>query len=288
MAVEQNKKDKDATLATGTSGIAGMDDKTSNQSATSGSTPSSSGTDYSMGGGSPATGSTSSTGGGLSTTGGGSATGGQGSTGAQGGQTDTSADQVASTVGSVLRGDTGAATGAARGIVSQVKETGGKVASEALGTVKEKATSKIDEQRTHLAQGLGSVADTIRQVGETLKESGGDNQIASLTAQYGDTLARQVEQFSGYLDKHNVSDLMRDVESFARRNPAYFIGGAFLLGLLGARFLKSTSPNQALTRYEGGNTGTGRREIFHHHTGNEPIDKGIDLSSNSGEGIRPV
>lgn len=280
MAVEQNKKDKDATLATGTKGIAGMDDTTTNQSATSDSTPSSSGTDYSMGGGSSTKGSTS------STSGGGSSTGGQGSSGAK--QTDTSADQIASTVGSVLRGDTGAATGAARGIVSQVKETGGKVASEALGTVKEKATTKIDEQRTNLAQGLGSVADTIRQVGETLKDSGGDNQIASLTAQYGDTLARQVEQFSSYLDKHNVSDLMRDVEGFARRNPAYFIGGAFLLGFLGARFLKSTSPNQALQRYEGGTSRSKKREVFHHHTGNEAIDEGIDLSSNSGEGVRPV
>jgi hypothetical protein len=276
MADKQNTRDKDATLATGTSGIGGADNATSGQGASS----TGSGMTSSTGAGS--------TGGGLSTTGTGSLAGGQGSTGTTGGGTNESAEQVASTVGSVLRGDTGAATGAAKGIVSQVKETGGKVASEALGTVKEKATTKIDEQRTHLAQGLGSVAGTIRQVGETLRDSGGDNQVASLTAQYGDTLARQVEQFSGYLDKHNVSDLMRDVESFARRNPAYFIGGAFLLGLLGARFLKSSSPNQALMQYEGGGMQASGQEIFHHHTGNEPIDKGIDLSSNSGEGVRPV
>jgi hypothetical protein len=288
MANQQDTKNKDATFATGTSGLSDADKTTaSNQTASTGGSPSTSGTDYSIGSESKTTGSTSA-GGKTPTSGAGSSTGSQSSAGLTGSQINESADQVASTVGSVLRGDTGAATGAARGIVSQVKETGGKVASEALGTVKEKATTKIDEQRTHLAQGLGSVANTIRQVGETLKDSGGDNQIASLTAQYGDTLARQVEQFSGYLDKHNISDLMRDVESFARRNPAYFIGGAFLLGLLGARFLKSTSPNQALTRYEGGNTGTGKREIFHPHTGNEPIDKGVDLSSSSGEGLRPV
>jgi hypothetical protein len=271
MADEQNNKD--SKLATGTSGISGADNATSNKD-----------NKETFSGGMSNTKTESATSGSAAS---GGSQSGKSSAGTQNTQTSESADKAASTVGSVLRGDTGAATGAARSIVSQVKESGGKVASEALGQVKEKATTKIDEQRTNLAQGLGSVADTIRQVGDTLKESGGDNQITSLTAQYGDTLARQVEQFSGYLDKHNVSDLMRDVERFARRNPAYFIGGAFLLGLLGARFLKSSNPNQALTPYKGGASGKGKKEIFHPHTGNEPIDKGVDVSG-SGEGIRLV
>jgi ElaB/YqjD/DUF883 family membrane-anchored ribosome-binding protein len=197
----------------------------------------------------------------------------------------------------VLRGD----TGAAQGILSQVKESTSNVAGGAIDQVKEKATTKIDEQKATLAQGLGSVAQTIRQVGETVKGSEAPEGVANLTAQYSDTLARQVEQFSNYLEKNNVSDLLREVERFARRNPAYFIGGAFALGLLGARFLKSSNPNQSLMRYEGGETGSGstgggrrnvsggntsgsgrsgntNREIFHHH----------DETTGSGEGVRPV
>lgn len=276
MANEQNKQDnKDVTSATGTSGIAGSGNSTSNQDAASGSSQSGSGTG-------------SFSGGSQSGTGGGSQSGQGGGSKGTGGSS--AADELASSVGNVLRGDTGAATSTAKGIVSQVKESGGKVAGEALGQVKEKATTKIDEQRTNLAQGLGSVADTIRQVGDNIRDASGENQVATLTAQYGDTLAKQVEQFSGYLEKHNVSELMRDVERFARRNPAYFIGGAFALGLLGARFLKSSSPNQALMPYEGGsgrNTGKGRKEVFHPHSGTEPIDKGNDVSG-SGEGIRPL
>jgi len=42
--------------------------------------------------------------------------------------------------------------------------------------------------------------------------------------------------------------LMRDVEHFAHKNPAVFLGGAFALGILAARFLKSGNPNQALMR----------------------------------------
>lgn len=190
-------------------------------------------------------------------------------------------EKLASTVGSVLRGDTGAATGAARGIVSQVKESGGKVASEALGQVKEKAATKIDEQKTNLAQGLGSVAETIRQVGENLRgTTGGESDVASTAAKYGDSLANQVEQFSNYLEKHNISDLLREVEGFARRNPAYFIGGAFALGLLGARFLKSSNPRQALMASD-----TGDQEVFHHHIPGEPVDAGHPVTG-SGEGIR--
>jgi hypothetical protein len=260
--MEQNKQNekKDATTATGTTGVESHASTKNDFSSGSKSAETSTGTT-------------------------------KNTTAAQDTQSTASAaaDKVASTVGSVLRGDTGAATGAAKGIISQVKESGGKVAGEAFTQVKEKAASKIDEQKATLAQGLGGVAQTIRQVGETLKDADEPSGVASKTAEYGDTLARQVEQFSTYLEKNNVSELLREVERFARRNPAYFIGGAFVLGLLGARFLKSSSPNQALTtRQSSDKSGkTDGKEIFHHHTGNEAIDKGKPVSG-SGEGVRPV
>ena len=39
----------------------------------------------------------------------------------------------------------------------------------------------------------------------------------------------------------DVQAIVRDVERYAREQPALFLGGAFVLGLLGARFLKSTA-----------------------------------------------
>ncbi len=157
-----------------------------------------------------------------------------------------SADKAASQVGEVLRGNTGAAKDAAMDVLSQAKETTGKVASQALGQVQEKATSQIDKQKSNLAQGLGSVAGSIRQMGDGLKDSGEQIGVAKYAAQYSNSLADQVERFSSYLDRKEVGELIHDVEYYARRNPALFIGGAFALGLLGARFLKSSSPNQAL------------------------------------------
>lgn len=121
-----------------------------------------------------------------------------------------------------------------------VKESAGNIAGQAVDQVKEKAGSVLDEQKTNLAYGITSVADSIRNVGENLGGSGENNQIAALAGKYGDTLAGQIEKFSGYIDDKEITELVSDVEKFARRNPLLFVGGAFALGLLAARFLKSS------------------------------------------------
>ncbi len=129
-------------------------------------------------------------------------------------------------------------------MLQQAKETAG----QAYEKVTEQASSQIVTQKDNLARGLSSVANGIRQMGENLR--GGEQQtpIAGVTAKYGDSLARQVEQVSDYLEKKDLRELVKDVEVFARRNPAVFIGGAFALGIAAARFLKSSNPNQALMR----------------------------------------
>jgi hypothetical protein len=146
----------------------------------------------------------------------------------------------------VSSGDTGAIKSAAKDAFTQATETAGKAASGALGQVKEQATSKIDETKGNLAQSLGSVADGLRKMGDTLNESEASGSIVNLTSRYGGALADQIEDLSGYLEGRDVGTLVRDVEGFARRNPGLFIGAAFAIGMLGARFLKSSKSNQAL------------------------------------------
>lgn len=129
-------------------------------------------------------------------------------------------------------------------LFNQAKDTAG----QAYEKVSEQATSKITVQKENLAHGLTSVADGIRQMGENLRGGEQKTPIADLTAKYGDSLANQVEQISNYIEKKDLRELLKDVEVFARRNPAVFVGGAFALGVAAARFLKSSSPNQSLTR----------------------------------------
>lgn len=114
---------------------------------------------------------------------------------------------------------------------------------DTVGQIKEKAVGMVDEQKSNVAAGLTDVADSIRQVGENLRETDDQNSIARVTARYGETLAEKIESFSGYIEQVRIKDLTRDVEGFARRQPALFIGGAFLVGLLATRFLKTSAPN---------------------------------------------
>ncbi len=137
---------------------------------------------------------------------------------------------------------------AAKANFEQTKESVGEFAGQALGQAKDKAVSVIGDQKTNLATGINSVADSIRQIGENIGGKDDDSQIAALAGKYGDSLAGQVEKFSSYVEDKDFKEIMGDVETFARRNPAMFVGGAFLLGVAAARFLKSSGSGQTAKR----------------------------------------
>ena len=140
--------------------------------------------------------------------------------------------------GSQSTGSTGAATATARTFYDQAKETAG----QAYEAVTDKAATKLDEQKSTLSGGLSTVADSVRQVSQNLNSSTTDSGLAEAAARYTDTAARKIENVATYFDNKNVREMARDLEGFARRNPAIFLGAAFGLGVLVARFLKSTSP----------------------------------------------
>lgn len=53
-------------------------------------------------------------------------------------------------------------------------------------------------------------------------------------------LAEKVDDFAGYLQNKSVDELAGDITTYAKQNPQVFVGGAFVLGLALARFLKSS------------------------------------------------
>lgn len=145
-------------------------------------------------------------------------------------------------------GHTGEMAGQAREragqVASQTQEKAGHVADQTRGMAgqvteqaKEQATSQLENQKIRAASGIGEMADVIRQVSQTLREQEKGN-----IAGYADNAANQIERISGYMQQQDVSDMVAEVERFARRQPAMFLGGAFALGVLGARFLKASQP----------------------------------------------
>ena len=87
----------------------------------------------------------------------------------------------------------------------------------------------------------------MRQVGENLDSSRTESGLAEAAAKYTNTAAQKLEDVAGYFENRNVREMARDLEGFARRNPAVFLGAAFGLGFLAARFLKSTNPKYDTT-----------------------------------------
>lgn len=94
---------------------------------------------------------------------------------------------------------------------------------------------QLNRQKERAATGLTSVVDALRQSGRQLE---GQN---ATVASYVDAAAGQVERFVGGLRDRDVGAMVTDLEQFARRRPAMFLGSAFLLGLVTARFLKSST-----------------------------------------------
>lgn len=106
----------------------------------------------------------------------------------------------------------------------QAKETAGRIADEQVSKQKENATGVLEQ-----------VAGALQMTGEHLRSSQQER-----IAQFAQQASDQVRQFSDSIRGAQPRDIVRRVEDLARREPALFLGGAFVLGLLGARFLKSS------------------------------------------------
>ncbi len=116
-------------------------------------------------------------------------------------------------------------------VLSQVQDQAGQIASQ----VQQQARTQLGGQKTEAAQALDNAAQVVRQVGSQMRQNGGEP-----LAEYADRAAGQIEQVSHYLHEHDVDEMFHDLESFARRQPALFIAGGVALGILTARFVKST------------------------------------------------
>lgn len=112
---------------------------------------------------------------------------------------------------------------------------GDTTAAGFIGGIKQNVTSRVDEQKNRAADGLGGIANVIRNAGNELRT---ENEAL---ASYVDMASDQLRRFADQIREKGVADMLDDVHGFARRRPALFIGGAFLVGLGIARFLKSSA-----------------------------------------------
>jgi hypothetical protein len=104
-----------------------------------------------------------------------------------------------------------------------------------VGRVRERAEATLESQKDRATDGLGSVARAVRSTEEQLRSQHHES-IAGYVAQ----VAERIDRFSEQLRDKHVHELLDDAQRFARRHPAAFAGSAFAVGLVAARFLKSS------------------------------------------------
>jgi len=171
--------------------------------------------------------------------------------------------------------------------VQQVKDQAKSLAHDAkeevtnvAGQARDQVQGLVTQQKTRVADQLGSLAgalrDTGNQLGQKLGDKQGDNNLDLVG--YAGKAADQVDRFSNYLRDRELGDVVRDAETFARRRPDVFLGGTFIAGLLLARFLKASGSAENLE------TGAVRAGQTYPRAGGTPLRTGTGYSGTGSSG----
>jgi len=127
------------------------------------------------------------------------------------------------------------AGGGPRTQLRQVKDQVVDQARSSFRQARDRAASSLTESRVQAADQIGRMATAFRRTSEHLRQ---ENQRHA--ADFTESLAEQVERASSYLRERDLGAIRQDLEGLARRQPAVMLGVGFALGLLGARFFKSS------------------------------------------------
>ena len=132
-----------------------------------------------------------------------------------------------------------------RGVGSEA--SGSSVPQGIATQIREKATSQVSAQKERLADTLSAGLRAVKQTTEQLRE-----QDQATIAGYVDRGVSQAEAWVEDLRQRDAADIIRAVQEFGRRQPALLIAGSFALGVLAARFLKSSAQSLDADRMSAG------------------------------------
>jgi hypothetical protein len=167
--------------------------------------------------------------------------------------------------------------GSAREQIRGVKDQVVHQAKNTFQQARDRASSSLGESKGQFADQFGTIAEALRRTTEHLR-SEDQQRIAGFT----DSVARQVEQVADYLRSKDARAMREDLENLARRQPALMIGGALVLGLIGARFLKSSERRG--TRQFGAGQRYGRERGYDYTGYNQPFSGDTELERHTPRG----
>jgi hypothetical protein len=120
----------------------------------------------------------------------------------------------------------------AREVTEQAQEKAEEVGRKTSLQVRD----QVDRRSTDAGEQMTSIAQAMRRSAEELRNQGNET-----PARLVDQASRKVEMVGVYLTSSDSDTILRDVEDFARRQPAVIAGGAAIVGFALARFLGASS-----------------------------------------------
>jgi hypothetical protein len=128
-------------------------------------------------------------------------------------------------------------------VVDEAKGKVQELASQAQDKASEQVEAGVSKGKNRAADTRGAVAQSLLISSQQLRD-----QDRRTVGGVVEKAANRMERWADYVQNTDAREMANRVEGFARREPAIFLGGAFALGLLGARFLKSSRKGEQPSR----------------------------------------
>jgi len=159
------------------------------------------------------------------------------------------------------------ATSAGRDLANKAKD----IADNSKDTIKDQASDFVDaaknmasqatdklkgavnDQKSAGAAYVGTLAHTMRRAAQEFDKD------LPMAGTYIRKAASQIEGVSDQIRMGNLNDVVRNAQSFARRQPTAFLGLAVLAGFGAVRFLKSASHEGSSSETKGRSWATDSR-----------------------------
>jgi hypothetical protein len=123
-------------------------------------------------------------------------------------------------------------------VAHAAKSSAGELAGAAKEAAATRAQGFFDQGKHAASSQIGAFANALRNASNELE--GQQEPLARAARSAADT----IERFSQAIEQRDLRDALDTAQDYARRQPALFFGGAFLLGLAAARFLKASAERQ--------------------------------------------
>jgi len=179
--------------------------------------------------------------------------GGQSSQGSQSNQGSRTASAASSVREGVQQGTQAVRQGVQQGMqgvqqgVQEAKAQAESIADSAKGLAAQagdKLMSSVEEQKQAGAEFVAGMAGAIRRAADQFGE-------IPQAKQYMQLAADQIDTVSDAFRRRDLTQLVADVQGFARRQPTAFLGVAALVGFAAVRFLKTSTGQNAGSGHAG-------------------------------------